>query len=136
MSFNDRLPIKSISGWTPYVVLLVAGVVLWLKLDSFPESWPVHWNARGEADQWATKTPLGILFPIIVGAVLCVLFELIKALVASATIRRSKERMRLEVAEALAEMNRDLLTIMQTATATIFALLAVLLPAGAQVNAR
>src|SRR5262249_23545049 len=128
--------IKSLSRWTPYSLLAITALVVWLKSGSFPESWPVHWNIRGEPDQWVPKTPLGIMFPLIVALILCLFFELIKALIASATIRRSRERMRLEAAAALAEMNRDLLTVMQTAIVVVFGSLSILLPLGAPVNVR
>src|SRR5262245_40980099 len=105
-TMNRMIQIKSLSRWTPYSLLAIIALVVWLKSRSFPESWPVHWNFRGEPDQWVAKTPLGIMFPSIVALILCLFFELIKALIASATIRRSRHRMRLEVAAALAEMNR------------------------------
>lgn len=42
---------------------------------SFPERWPVHWNAHGQIDGWTDKSPMGAGLPLLLAALVTAVFE-------------------------------------------------------------
>jgi len=66
-----RLP----GGWPvqfpPFALL--AGTAIWLHLhwDDIPQTFPVHWGANGQPNNWATRSFVGVYGPLLIGALLC-----------------------------------------------------------------
>jgi uncharacterized membrane protein len=54
--------------------------VLWLRgsWDSLPARIPIHWNWRGEADSFVSRTPAGAALPLLLGLAICVLLLLMQ----------------------------------------------------------
>lgn len=48
------------------LIPIVIGLILW---DKFPDQVPVHWNANGEVDGYATKTQAVFLMPLVLVAI-------------------------------------------------------------------
>lgn len=44
------------------LIPIVIGLILW---DKFPDQMPMHWNAQGEVDEYATKTQAVFLMPLV-----------------------------------------------------------------------
>lgn len=49
------------------LVLAGAGLLLSLRWEEIPERFPVHWNARGEPDNWVDRSPASVGAPLLVG---------------------------------------------------------------------
>lgn len=54
-----------------YFILSACAVFLWLKWESIPQRFPIHWGASGEPNGWATKSFLAVYMMLIVGTVTC-----------------------------------------------------------------
>jgi uncharacterized membrane protein len=56
-------------------MLPLAVTALWLRLhwSEIPARWASHWNASGVADGWATRSVMGVYFPLMNGAVFVLL---------------------------------------------------------------
>ncbi len=68
----SRLP-----AWMPWTVLaLGAGLLAWQYPD-LPEEWIVHYNGAGVPDGWVAKSPGSVFFPLLLGALLCAILELL-----------------------------------------------------------
>ena len=67
--------------------LMLGAVALWLRahFEELPLRIPVHWNAAGQADRYVSRTPLAAGFPLLLGAVAC----LITAFAQQALVKRS-----------------------------------------------
>jgi uncharacterized membrane protein len=87
----ERLPWYVSLGAVPFLVLLAAGFYLRAHWDAIPARFPVHWNAAGDPNRWAERTPKGDYGPLVFGAELCLLF-LVLALVTWFGSRRSAFR--------------------------------------------
>lgn len=58
--------------WILAVVLLAGtGLLLVSRWDEIPERFPVHWNAQGEPDAWADRSPGSVASPLLLGAGAC-----------------------------------------------------------------
>lgn len=68
----------------PFAIL--AAAALWLRAhwEELPERLPMHWNMRFEADGFATRSPLAVALPLLVGLAVCLML-----LAMQAGIRRS-----------------------------------------------
>jgi uncharacterized membrane protein len=68
-----RLP----GGWLLQFPLfaILAGTGIWLNLhwDLIPETFPIHWGANGQPNNWATRSFSGVYGPLLMGAALCAL---------------------------------------------------------------
>jgi uncharacterized membrane protein len=65
--------------WLQLVILLLpfcAAILLW---DSLPERMPIHWNARGEIDDYAGK-PFATLFLPVLNVAMAAIFFLVSAI--------------------------------------------------------
>src|SRR5262245_22730327 len=74
--------------WLPVAGILIAAAILLLNWQSLPERWVVHWGRGGQPNGWATKTPLMVFLPLIVGAFISAFIEIL------ATIIVNKPRIR------------------------------------------
>ena len=61
------------SGWplqlSPFAILVATAIYLALRWDEIPARFPVHWAAGGHANGWSVRTPLGVYWPLIFGAI-------------------------------------------------------------------
>ncbi|NJL29820.1 MAG: DUF1648 domain-containing protein [Thermoanaerobaculia bacterium] len=117
----------------PFVILGVAAVVLALGWERIPETLVTHWNARGEADSWAEKSPLMAAAPLLVGAALCVAMVILGHGISRWSRRVSVEG---EAGRLEARRHRATLYVLlasQIVIAVLFALISLmaLVPAGA-----
>jgi uncharacterized membrane protein len=86
---GTRLP----GGWLlqsgPFVVLAAVAVYLRRHWSEIPERFPIHWGLDGQPNGWATRSTGGVLFPLILGAVICLLFTVINIAISGArSLRR------------------------------------------------
>jgi len=70
-------PVRLPGGWLlqfpPFAIL--AGTGIWLRThwEQIPQSFPIHWGANGQPNNWSNRTPKGVYGPLLMGAVLCTL---------------------------------------------------------------
>ena len=62
-------------GWVvqfpPFALLAGAAVWLHLHWDQIPQTFPVHWGANGQPNNWAPRSFTGVYGPLLTGALLC-----------------------------------------------------------------
>ena len=60
-------------GWllqlSPFAILVATAIYLGLRWDEIPARFPVHWGATGQANGWSTRTPMGVYWPLLFGAI-------------------------------------------------------------------
>jgi uncharacterized membrane protein len=64
-------PAEKFSPWIwllPFLALAVTAVYLYLHWDAVPERFPVHWGLDGQPNRWATRDPLHVYAPLLMGA--------------------------------------------------------------------
>src|SRR5258706_8611332 len=61
--------------WLPPLILGAAASLLGFLWDDLPTRWAVHWGIAGRPDGWATKTPLGVFSPLLMGVAILTMFE-------------------------------------------------------------
>ena len=70
----ERRDTRLSGGWIvqlgPFAILLATGIYLNLHWGEIPERFPVHWGVNGQPNGWSTHTPMGVYFPLILGAVI------------------------------------------------------------------
>lgn len=64
----------------PWLLLILSAAALVVLYPSFPERWPIHWNAAGEVNGWTDKSPMGAGLPLIMAAGLTLFFEFLALL--------------------------------------------------------
>ncbi len=52
-------------NWPILLLLLVPFILLLIFWDQFPDEVPIHWNIRGETDDFAPKMPGMLLMPLV-----------------------------------------------------------------------
>jgi uncharacterized membrane protein len=114
--------------WLPFLVLLLAAVVLWLLWHRLPERWIIHWGRHGHPDGWARKTPVNVFFPIGFGVFLCSLLEGIVVFLLAYPRRHKQGCVSPRTAVAIAVMTAESMRIIAVGFAVMFASLALLLP--------
>lgn len=114
--------------WLPFLILLIAAVVLLLEWNRLPESWPVHWNMSGEADKWANKTPLEVFLPVGLGVVICFFLEMMSTYINSHPRSGKPQQVSDEAARMIAAMTADFVRLITIAVAIVFSIMAVMLP--------
>jgi uncharacterized membrane protein len=72
--FSMRIAIPMLAIAAAFLPLIADA--LWLRLHwaSIPTRFPQHWNASGKIDGWGTRSVASVFGPLIVGAVLLLLF--------------------------------------------------------------
>jgi uncharacterized membrane protein len=63
----------------PFVILLLGAIWLYRRFDDLPARVPIHWNWRGGADGFVSRTPLGVALPLLLGAGICMLMVLVQS---------------------------------------------------------
>lgn len=63
-----RPPAGALGQLLPHLPLGAVGWLLATRWSELPQRFPVHWNARMEADGWATRSLLGVFGPLAFGA--------------------------------------------------------------------
>ncbi len=99
----------------PPLILGAAAALLGLLWEDLPARWAVHWGLGGHPDGWATKTPLGVFGPLLLGAAIFAIFEIM----AQVMKRKAPE----QAAVAIPPLH-----IIATALSLVFAASAVWLP--------
>ena len=87
----ENLPWFAWLGAGPFVILAAAATWLYLHWDRIPARFPVHFDARGQANRWAERTTKGVYGPLFFGAEICAWF-LAMALAGWFGSRRSRSR--------------------------------------------
>jgi len=68
-------PVRLPGGWLlqlpPFAMLAGAGIWLQTHWEQIPETFPIHWGANGQPNNWTTRTPRGVYGPLLMGVVLC-----------------------------------------------------------------
>jgi len=66
-----RLPRGWLLQFPPFAML--AGTGLWLHThwEQIPETFPVHWGANGQPNNWSTRSFTGVYGSLLMGVVLC-----------------------------------------------------------------
>jgi uncharacterized membrane protein len=75
-------------GWLvqigPFLMLAAMAVYLRMHWNEIPARFAIHWGLDGQPNGWATRSTGGVLFPLILGAVICVLFIVINIAISGA----------------------------------------------------
>lgn len=127
-SINHSAGSRSWLRWLSFLILLTAAAVLLFEWERIPERWPVHWGVGGQADIWADKTPLGVLFPLGLGVVICLFMETMAAYTKSHPRSGKDPRVSEEAARAIAVMTADFVRLLSAAIAAVVSAAAVGLP--------
>jgi uncharacterized membrane protein len=114
--------------WLPFLIIAAAAVFLIVKWDSIPDRWIIHWNARGEPDQWASKTPFAVFLPIGFGLLVCAFVEAIASYVHRIRRPGLGHNAPPEAVAAVAGATAGFVRIINQALALICAYLSVKLP--------
>ena len=60
-------------GWplqlSPFAILAATAIYLSLRWYDIPARFPVHWGASGQANGWSVRTPMGVYWPLLFGAI-------------------------------------------------------------------
>jgi uncharacterized membrane protein len=81
---------------TASALLPLAATALWLRLhwSDIPTRWAQHWNAAGQADGWATRTPLGVYAALLNGALFVLILCAMLLFMAHASGPQTNQRRR------------------------------------------
>jgi len=125
---SERVPARGslVLKLLPIGIFSLAAVILALKWADIPDRWPIHWGASGQPDQWSVKSGVGVFLPLAGGVAACCFLELV-ALIVRATTRRRHE-LEEETATAIGWLITDLVRMLETAIAIVFAYISVTLP--------
>lgn len=107
--------------WAAPAVLALAAIALAALWGQLPDTWPVHWDARGQVNGWAHRDGAGVFGPLGFGLVVWLVLEAVAA--SPAAFLRVQAGL-----EPVQEATRLLLRGVALAQALIFASLAVALP--------
>lgn len=110
----------------PWLVLIVSAAVLVGLYPSFPERWPIHWNAAGQIDGWTDKSTLGAGFPLVMAMGLTIFLELLALLGGKCRNARLPEPW----PQRLADANANYILYIATLLNLFFGYLACTLPFG------
>jgi uncharacterized membrane protein len=88
---EDHLPRWVAAGLPAFALPVAAAGWLRARWDEIPARFPIHWNAAGQADRWAVKTPHAVYVPLLYGCGM-MLFLLFMALAVFYGSRRSAAR--------------------------------------------
>jgi uncharacterized membrane protein len=114
--------------WLPFLVLLLAAVIVLLVWNHLPDRWPVHWGLHGKPDRWSRKAPLDVFFPIGFGIFLCGIIEGIATLLLAYPRAGKDQRVAPEAARTIAILTAEFTRAVSLALAIVFAGLALVLP--------
>ncbi len=64
-------------AWSPWLVLVAGAALLSLAYPSLPLDWVVHYDVSGQPDAWIHKSWGAALFPLGLGAFICLVLEVV-----------------------------------------------------------
>lgn len=108
-----------------WAILLAGAVLLGILWPSLPDTWAVHFGADGRPNGWAHKNLLGVYFPLILGAFIIGITQLVKL---AARTRQSPWATTPEAARELARMDCRSVDIISAVIALIMVMWSVILP--------
>lgn len=114
--------------WIPFVILLTVVIILTLLWEQIPEMWIVHWNLRGEADGWVSKTIIGAMMPVFLGIPICAFLEVMAVWIGSIRSFAEGYKGKPEAAAVMSAATAGMLRLVNIAMALILAIIAVKLP--------
>lgn len=110
----------------PFIILALAGIVLFLERNSIPDRWPIHWGANGQPNGWATKTIPGVLLPLAVGFLICIFLEVIASVIKVSA--KGRGGVSPEASITIGDLTGDLLRLLEIALAIVSAFFALSMP--------
>jgi uncharacterized membrane protein len=66
-----RLPGGWLLQFPPFAVLAGTGIWLDTHWDEIPATFPIHWGAHGQPNNWSTRTFTGVYGSLLMGVVMC-----------------------------------------------------------------
>lgn len=114
--------------WVPFAIMLAGAVVLALNWERIPDRWVTHWNLRGEADGWTTKSVAGVMLPFFIGIAVCTFLEVIAIWIASLRSFGEGYKGKPEAAAVIAGATAGMVRFIGMAIALVFSIIAVQLP--------
>ena len=66
-----RLPGGWLLQFPPFAVLAGTGIWLHTHWEQIPASFPIHWGANGQPNNWSTRTFTGVYGSLLIGVMLC-----------------------------------------------------------------
>src|SRR4029450_8074328 len=130
-SQQGSIPLPQSSAWLcwlPFLVLLLAAVLVLLVWEHFPDYWPVHWGRHGKPDRWARKASLAVFFPIGFGVFLCGIIEGVATLLLAYPWTGKGPRVAPEAARVIALLTAEFTRVVSLALAIVCVGLALALP--------
>lgn len=104
-------------------ILLVGAVLLAVLWPWLPDTWAIHYGASGQPDGWTHKTFLGAYFPLMLGAFIVGISQLLKLASPSGEWATTPE-----AREKLSALNRRIVDSLSTAIALIMVMWSLVLP--------
>jgi uncharacterized membrane protein len=89
---DDHLPRWAFLAVPPFALPLAAAAWLRARWDGIPARFPIHWDATGQANRWADKTPHNVYGPLLYGCGM-MLFLFFLAIAMFYGSRRSEPRL-------------------------------------------
>jgi uncharacterized membrane protein len=74
---REALPGRWFGQLGPLFLLAAAGGYLAAHWAEVPARFPIHWDLAGQADGWATRSVPATFAPLLIGAVLCLMLQLL-----------------------------------------------------------
>lgn len=71
--------VRSLGALGPFSLLFATGIWLRLHWGQIPERFATHWNLAGKPNGWGTRTPTGVLQPLIIAAATCVFLLIVRS---------------------------------------------------------
>src|SRR5215475_9568448 len=130
-SRQSSVPLPQSSAWfrwLPFLVLLLAAVLVLLVWEHVPDYWPVHWARHGKPDRWARKASLEVFYPIGFGVFLCGIIEGIATLLLVYPRAGKDPRVAPEATRVIAMLTAEFTRVVSLALAIVCAGLALALP--------
>ncbi len=76
----------------PFVALGGTAILLAASWESIPDRFPIHWGLDGMPNGWASRSAVGVFGPLLLGALLCVLVLVVRAIGSRKLLRQGIPR--------------------------------------------
>jgi uncharacterized membrane protein len=114
--------------WVPFVIMLLAVVILALNWGRIPDRWVTHWNLRGEADGWSNKSVAGVMLPFFIGVAVCAFLELIATWIAAIRSFGDSYKGKPEAAAVIAAATAGMIRLVSISISLVLSIVAIQLP--------